>query len=116
MQLEAVEVDGMMQAGETNERLEYMQCSMRDRQHCLEMEEEEEEEDLDPEQGSRVGKNSYETYIKSCNTACRVGMGVVYGVTGEGRQIHVMVSVGVINEYDFRFVTQMIYIVCNKDG
>jgi hypothetical protein len=30
-------------------RLEYMQCSMRDRQHSLEMEEEEEEEDLDPE-------------------------------------------------------------------
>ena len=85
----------MMQVGETNGRLEYMQCSMRDRQHCLEMEEE--EEALDPEQGSRVGKNSYKTDIKSCNSACRVGMGVVYGVTGEGRQIHVMVSVGVIN-------------------
>jgi len=68
---------------------------MRDRQHCLEMEEE--EEDLDPESGSRVGKNLYKTYIRPCNSACRVGMGVVYGVTGEGRQIHVMVSVGVIN-------------------
>ena len=44
-----------------------------------------------------MGKNSYETDIRSCNSACRVGMGVVYGVTGEGRQIHVMVSVGVIN-------------------
>ena len=72
MWLEAVEVDGMMQAGETNERLEYMQCSMRDRQHCLDVEEG--EEALDPEQGSRVGKNSYETDIMSCNAACRVGM------------------------------------------
>ena len=34
-----------------------VQCSMRDRQRCLEVEEEEEEEeDLDPEQGSRLGK------------------------------------------------------------
>ena len=48
---------------------------MRDRQHCLEVKEEEEEEDLDPEQGSRVEKNVYETYIRSYNTACRVGMG-----------------------------------------
>ena len=70
--LEAVEVDGMMQAGETNGRLEYMQCSIRDRRYCLEMEE---AEDLDPEQGNRVGKNSYETDIKSCNTECRVGIG-----------------------------------------
>ena len=44
-----------------------------------------------------MGKNLYKTYIRPCNSACRVGMGVVYGVTGEGRQIHVMVSVGVIN-------------------
>ena len=70
MLLEAVEVDGMMQAGEMNGRLEYMQCSRRDRQHCLEME----EEDLDPKQGSRVGKNSYKTDIRSCNAECRVGM------------------------------------------
>ena len=54
-------------------------------------------------------KNSYETYIRSYYTACRVGMRVVYGGTGERererRKIHVMASVGVINEYDFRFVT-----------
>ena len=68
---------------------------MRDRQHCLDVEEE--EEALDPEQGSRVGKNSYETDIMSCNAGCRVGIRVVYGVTGERRQIHVMVLVGVIN-------------------
>ena len=45
---------------------------MRDRQHSLEMEE---VEDLDPESGRHVGKNSYETDIRSCNTECRVGMG-----------------------------------------
>ena len=49
-------------------------------------------------------KHSYETYIRSYYTACRVGMGVVYGVTEERerekRQIHVMVSVGVIIECD----------------
>lgn len=60
MQLEAAEVDGKMQAGETNEKLEYMQCSMREIHRCLEVE----EEDLDPKQESGVGENTYETYVQ----------------------------------------------------
>ena len=48
-----------------NGRLEYIQCSAvqyerQTRQRCLEVEEEEEkEEDLDPEQGSRLGKEEF---------------------------------------------------------
>ena len=53
-------------------------------------------------------KNLYETYIRSYYSACRVGMRVVYGGTGERerererRKIHARASGGVINEYDCR--------------
>ena len=36
-----------------------VQYERQTRQRCLEVEEEEEEEDLDPEQGSRLGKEEF---------------------------------------------------------